>query len=135
MSRRSSRMRCPWCRAQPEIAPHLPRYSAAVETSSLVRTVAAVASLLVAAAAPACSERSASRSGEPRAATSPQPPPWIPSAIAHCGAGTPVARGGGCQDAVDAALALLERGGEPLDAAVAGVVRLEDDPRYNAGIG
>ncbi|WXB17799.1 isoaspartyl peptidase/L-asparaginase [Pendulispora albinea] len=41
----------------------------------------------------------------------------------------------GCRAAVDAALRVLESGGEPVDAAVAGVVVLEDDPRYNAGTG
>jgi L-asparaginase / beta-aspartyl-peptidase len=36
---------------------------------------------------------------------------------------------------VDAALAVLEAGGDPVDAAVAGVVVMEDDPRFNAGTG
>ena len=36
---------------------------------------------------------------------------------------------------MDAALAVLEGGGEPVDAAVAGVVVLEDDARFNAGTG
>jgi isoaspartyl peptidase/L-asparaginase-like protein (Ntn-hydrolase superfamily) len=37
--------------------------------------------------------------------------------------------------AVDAALAALDKGADPLDAAVEGVVVLEDDPRFNAGTG
>jgi isoaspartyl peptidase/L-asparaginase-like protein (Ntn-hydrolase superfamily) len=36
---------------------------------------------------------------------------------------------------VDAALRVLETGGDPVDAATAGVVVLEDDPRFNAGTG
>jgi isoaspartyl peptidase/L-asparaginase-like protein (Ntn-hydrolase superfamily) len=36
---------------------------------------------------------------------------------------------------VDAALKVVEAGGDPVDAAVAGVVVLEDDPRFNAGTG
>ena len=55
--------------------------------------------------------------------------------IAHCGSGTPPAQGSGCRPAVDAALAVLARGGEPIDAVVAGAIVLEDDPRYNAGTG
>jgi isoaspartyl peptidase/L-asparaginase-like protein (Ntn-hydrolase superfamily) len=57
------------------------------------------------------------------------------AAIAHGGAGSPPDRVDGCRKAVDAALAVLEAGGEPVDAAVAGVVVLEDDPRFNAGTG
>lgn len=55
--------------------------------------------------------------------------------MAHGGAGSPPAMADGCRKAVDAALSVLQAGGEPLDAAVAGVVVLEDDPRYNAGTG
>jgi isoaspartyl peptidase/L-asparaginase-like protein (Ntn-hydrolase superfamily) len=36
---------------------------------------------------------------------------------------------------VDAALRAIESGSDPVDAAVAGVVVLEDDPRFNAGTG
>jgi isoaspartyl peptidase/L-asparaginase-like protein (Ntn-hydrolase superfamily) len=36
---------------------------------------------------------------------------------------------------VDAALRVLEAGGDPVDAAAAGVVVMEDDPRFNAGTG
>jgi isoaspartyl peptidase/L-asparaginase-like protein (Ntn-hydrolase superfamily) len=65
----------------------------------------------------------------------PPPLPWTPAVVAHCGSGTPPGEAGGCKAGVDAALAVLERGGDPLDAAVAGVAVLEDDPRYNAGTG
>jgi beta-aspartyl-peptidase (threonine type) len=41
----------------------------------------------------------------------------------------------GCRRAVDAALTALAAGADPLEAAVAAVVVLEDDPRYNAGTG
>jgi len=57
------------------------------------------------------------------------------AAIAHGGVGSPVEWSTGCRAAVDAALRVLEAGGDPVDAAVAGVVVLEDDPRFNAGTG
>jgi beta-aspartyl-peptidase (threonine type) len=57
------------------------------------------------------------------------------AAIAHGGVGSPPAVSDACRAAVDAALAALERGDDPLAAAVAGVVILEDDPRFNAGTG
>lgn len=63
------------------------------------------------------------------------PTPWKAAAIAHGGVGSPPGRSDGCRAAVDAALAALERGGEPVDAAVAGVVVLEDYARFNAGTG
>jgi isoaspartyl peptidase/L-asparaginase-like protein (Ntn-hydrolase superfamily) len=63
------------------------------------------------------------------------PPPYRPAAIAHAGAGSPAKEADGCRKAVDAALAVLEKGGDPVDAAVAGVIVLEDDPRFNAGTG
>ncbi|HUS67863.1 MAG TPA: isoaspartyl peptidase/L-asparaginase, partial [Kofleriaceae bacterium] len=71
----------------------------------------------------------------PRRAKQPPPTPWVPAAIAHCGPGTPPDGGGGCEPAIAAALAVLEKGGDPLDAATAGVVVLEDDPRHDAGSG
>lgn len=61
--------------------------------------------------------------------------PYRPAAIAHAGAGSPPANADGCRKAVDAALALLEKGADPIDAAVAGVMVLEDDLRFNAGTG
>jgi len=63
------------------------------------------------------------------------PPPYRPAAVAHAGAGSPPQNADGCRKAVDAALDVLEKGGDPVDAAVAGVVVLEDDPRFNAGTG
>ncbi len=56
-------------------------------------------------------------------------------AIAHAGVGSPPGLSDGPRKAVDAALAALEAGADPLDAAVAGAVVLEDDPRFNAGTG
>src|SRR5688572_25382391 len=70
--------------------------------------------------------------------SSPSPSPSPPArgaAIAHGGVGSPPERADGPRAAVDAALAVLERGGHPLDAAVAGVVVMENDPRFNAGTG
>lgn len=57
------------------------------------------------------------------------------AAIAHGGVGSPPEWSDGCRAAVDAALKALEAGGDPVDAAVAGVVVMEDDPRFNAGTG
>lgn len=61
--------------------------------------------------------------------------PWKAAAIAHGGVGSPPDRADGARAAVDAALAALAAGADPLDAAVAGVVVLEDDARFNAGTG
>jgi len=57
------------------------------------------------------------------------------AAIAHGGVGSPPDRSDGCRRAVDAALAALEAGADPRDAVVAGIIILEDDPRFNAGTG
>jgi beta-aspartyl-peptidase (threonine type) len=64
-----------------------------------------------------------------------QAKPWRAAAIAHGGVGSDPAIADGCRSAVDAALAVVDKGGDPVDAAVAGVVVLEDDPRFNAGTG
>ncbi len=77
---------------------------------------------------------SASSRAAPTARALP-PRPWKAAAIAHGGVGSPASEADGCRAAVDAALAVLEAGGDPVDAAVAGVVVMEDDPRYNAGTG
>jgi isoaspartyl peptidase/L-asparaginase-like protein (Ntn-hydrolase superfamily) len=61
--------------------------------------------------------------------------PWKRAAICHGGVGSPASLSDGPRAAVDAALRALEAGKDPLDAAVAGVVVLEDDPRFNAGTG
>lgn len=63
------------------------------------------------------------------------PKPLRLAALAHGGVGASPAISDGCRRAVDAALAVLSAGGDPLDAVVAGVVILEDDPRFNAGTG
>jgi isoaspartyl peptidase/L-asparaginase-like protein (Ntn-hydrolase superfamily) len=57
------------------------------------------------------------------------------AAIAHGGVGNPPRNSDGCRTAVDRALAELERTGDPVEAAAAGVVVMEDDPRFNAGTG
>jgi isoaspartyl peptidase/L-asparaginase-like protein (Ntn-hydrolase superfamily) len=58
--------------------------------------------------------------------------PW---AVTHGGTGAPPETTDGAQRAADAAFASLERGETALEAAVAGTVVLEDDPRFNAGTG
>jgi L-asparaginase / beta-aspartyl-peptidase len=72
------------------------------------------------------------------ACSKPAPPP-APSgkaaAVAHGGLGSPPALADGPRKAVDAALRVLADGADPLDAAVAGVTVMEDDPRFNAGTG
>jgi isoaspartyl peptidase/L-asparaginase-like protein (Ntn-hydrolase superfamily) len=88
-----------------------------------VRARAALAVALLAACAPG-----------PRRVAVPAPSGKA-AAIAHGGVGTPPALADGPRAAVDAALAALGAGADPLDAAVAGVVVLEDDPAFNAGTG
>jgi isoaspartyl peptidase/L-asparaginase-like protein (Ntn-hydrolase superfamily) len=69
-------------------------------------------------------------------APAPLPPlPWKAGAIAHGGVGSEPAHADGCRRAVDVALEALEASGDPLQAAIAGTVVLEDDPRFNAGTG
>lgn len=84
-----------------------------------------------------CSDRGAS--SDPAAAPPPvaqrPAPPWTAAAIAHAGRGTPPDLVDGPRAAVDAALEELARSNDPLAAAVAGVVVMEDDPRFNAGTG
>jgi L-asparaginase / beta-aspartyl-peptidase len=58
-----------------------------------------------------------------------------PLALTHAGVGTPPERGDGAQAAADSAMAALRAGAPALDAAIAGTVEMEDDPRYNAGTG
>jgi len=55
--------------------------------------------------------------------------------VVHGGVGGPRARMDGTDAAAEAALGVLRAGGPALDAAVAAVVRLEDDCRFNAGTG
>lgn len=58
-----------------------------------------------------------------------------PVAVTHGGAGSPRARRDGTDLAAAKALAVLKQGGSALDAALAGVTVMEDDPRFNAGTG
>ena len=58
-----------------------------------------------------------------------------PAVVTHGGAANDPANRDACTAANDAALEVLRRGGSALDAAVAAVVVLEDDPRLNAGTG
>ena len=55
--------------------------------------------------------------------------------MAHGGVGSDPAHADGCRAAVDVALRALAADGDPVRAAVAGAVVLEDDPRFNAGTG
>jgi beta-aspartyl-peptidase (threonine type) len=55
--------------------------------------------------------------------------------VAHGGVGSNPAHADGCRAAVDVALTILEASGDPVAAAVAAVVVLEDDPRFQAGTG
>jgi isoaspartyl peptidase/L-asparaginase-like protein (Ntn-hydrolase superfamily) len=75
-------------------------------------------------------------------ATTPTPLPTIagerhagPLAVVHGGVGSPPSVADGPQAAAASALATLRRGGSSLDAAIAGTVVLENDPRFNAGTG
>ena len=71
------------------------------------------------------------KKGDDKRSTEPAPA----AAIAHGGVGSPPEWSDGCRKAVDAALAALAAGSDPLDAAVAGVKIMEDEPRFNAGTG
>jgi len=58
-----------------------------------------------------------------------------PAAVTHGGAGSPRSRMDGTDRAASMALEALKSGGSALEAALAGVVVMEDDPRFNAGTG
>ena len=58
-----------------------------------------------------------------------------PCVVTHGGAANDPDVKDGCEAACAAAKAVLDGGGSALDAAVAAVVVLEDDPRMNAGTG
>jgi len=81
--------------------------------------------------------RHARRGGGHASTKAPKPPsgPVTAAAIAHGGVGGDLRTVDGCRKAVDAALAALQRGADPVDAAVEGVVVMEDDARFNAGTG
>jgi hypothetical protein len=91
--------------------------------------------LFAALTAVACREAPVSVAPEPPARVAAPPVAGRAAAIAHGGVGSPPDRSDGCRRAVDAALAALEKGADPVDAAVAGVMVMEDDPRFNAGTG
>jgi isoaspartyl peptidase/L-asparaginase-like protein (Ntn-hydrolase superfamily) len=55
--------------------------------------------------------------------------------LTHGGAASPAAHADGCQSAAERARAILERGGDAVEAALAATVWLEDDERFNAGTG
>jgi L-asparaginase/beta-aspartyl-peptidase (threonine type) len=55
--------------------------------------------------------------------------------LTHGGAASPETYSDGCTAAAEAARAVLEGGGDALEAALAATVGLEDDPRFNAGTG
>jgi beta-aspartyl-peptidase (threonine type) len=64
----------------------------------------------------------------------------MPAIVVHGGAGEDppggrAARRDGVERAADAGKAVLDRGGSALDAVVAAVIVLEDDPAFNAGLG
>jgi beta-aspartyl-peptidase (threonine type) len=65
-----------------------------------------------------------------------QPPSQnFPIVVAHGGAGADLQDRDGCVAAADAGLKRLDGGGDALQAAIAAVCVLEDDPRFNAGTG
>ena len=55
--------------------------------------------------------------------------------VVHGGTGSSIERSEDIVPAVERALTVLRRGGSALDAAIAAVVVLEDDPAFNAGTG
>src|SRR5437867_747958 len=55
--------------------------------------------------------------------------------VTHGGAGSGPETQDGCVAAAEKAARLLAKGGEALEAAIAAVVHLEDDGRFNAGTG
>ncbi|MEO8603971.1 MAG: isoaspartyl peptidase/L-asparaginase [bacterium] len=64
----------------------------------------------------------------------------LPALIVHGGAGRRIAdlvaeADAGCSQAADLGWAVLQAGGSAIDAVLAAVVALEDDPRFNAGYG
>jgi beta-aspartyl-peptidase (threonine type) len=58
-----------------------------------------------------------------------------PLAVTHAGVGSPMSDADGAERAAQAARDALRGGAPALDAAIAGTLILEDDPRYNAGTG
>jgi L-asparaginase/beta-aspartyl-peptidase (threonine type) len=58
-----------------------------------------------------------------------------PAVVVHGGVGSPRARTDGTSAAAGRGMGVLREGGPALDAAIAAVVHLEDDCRFNAGTG
>lgn len=58
-----------------------------------------------------------------------------PAMVVHGGVGTPSSEKDGCERALEKGLALLEKGGNALEASVEAAIHLEEDERYNAGFG
>ena len=78
--------------------------------------------------------------GSPAGAAAPVPtldggPHAGPLAVTHGGVGSSPEVADGPEAAADSALAVLRAGGSALAAALAGTVKLENDPRFNAGTG
>jgi isoaspartyl peptidase/L-asparaginase-like protein (Ntn-hydrolase superfamily) len=58
-----------------------------------------------------------------------------PLIITHGGVGSPTENKGGTDRAAEAGIEILKKGGSALDAVEAAIVVMEDDIRFNAGIG
>jgi L-asparaginase/beta-aspartyl-peptidase (threonine type) len=58
-----------------------------------------------------------------------------PAVVVHGGAGHPEQDRDGCEQAVRKARERLEGGADALDAAIAAILHMEDDERFNAGTG
>ena len=106
-----------------------PVRASAFSGQTLAMVLAMILAMVLAAAGPVgCKSDERDKPGDPGA-------PLKAAAIAHGGVGSPPEWSDGCRQAVDAALAALDAGRAPIDAAVAGVKVMEDDPRFNAGTG
>jgi isoaspartyl peptidase/L-asparaginase-like protein (Ntn-hydrolase superfamily) len=101
----------------------------------LVRAIGLVVALGFAAAPVAAAPAAGAAPGPPLPTLAGGAHAAGPLAVTHGGVGSPPALAGGTQSAADTAFAVLAAGGSSLDAAVAGTVWLENDPRLNAGTG
>lgn len=107
--------------------------------------LAALALLACSPGAPPAPTPAAAPAPLPAAAPAPAPrelptlrgdvAPTGPLVVTHAGVGSPLDQADGAERAAKAALDALRGGASALEAAVAGTVVLEDDPRYNAGTG
>jgi isoaspartyl peptidase/L-asparaginase-like protein (Ntn-hydrolase superfamily) len=98
--------------------------------------------LIVALLLAGASATAQTREPAPTVLLAPSPLPTLaggasagPLVVTHGGVGSGPEYGDGVRAAADTALGVLEHGGSALDAALAGTVWLEDDPRFNAGTG